>query len=392
MKVELLSPAGDFERLKVAFLYGADAVYFGYQNYSLRANAKNFSLDDIRNATIFAHSINKKVYVTVNIVFHNDDVFGLKDYLKALDEIGIDAIIASDIIVVNLANKLNVKFEIHLSTQASTLNYESAKFWQNLNVTRIVMAREASREDIKRIKEETGLELECFVHGAMCTSFSGKCVMSNYATNRDANRGGCAQICRWLFDIENSEIPFTMMSKDLNNITNIKDMIKLGVNSFKVEGRMRSIYYIATVMKTYREIMDKITNNALTDNDVITASKILNRVANRESVPQFFNKLPGALEQYFNDRDELTNQDFVGIVKSYDQKNKMAKIEQRNYIKIGDEIEIFGYNHETFTITINTMYNEHMENIEIANHPQMTIYMPFPKVLDEYDMLRIKDN
>ena len=193
-RVELLAPAGDLERLNVAFAYGADAVYFGGQDYSLRANAHNFNLEDIKNATILAHKLGKRVYVTVNIVFHNKDLKGLKEYLKYLDKIGIDAIICSDIVVIELANKLKVSFELHLSTQASTLNYEQALFYKNLGVTRIVLAREANRKDIKRIKEETGLELECFVHGAMCTSFSGKCVLSNYVTNRDSNRGGCTSM------------------------------------------------------------------------------------------------------------------------------------------------------------------------------------------------------
>ena len=189
-KIEILSPAGDFEKLKIALLYGADAVYFGGQQFSLRANAKNFSLEEIERATKFAHSLNKRVYVTVNIVFHESDLVGLKEYLKALSEIGIDAIIASDIVVLRLSKEINAQYELHLSTQSSVLNVGAALFYKNLGVTRIVLAREASKEDIKKIKEATGLELECFIHGAMCTSMSGRCVLSNYCTNRDANRGG----------------------------------------------------------------------------------------------------------------------------------------------------------------------------------------------------------
>ena len=207
-KIELLSPAGDFEKLKIAFIYGADAVYFGGQQFSLRANAKNFSLDDIKKATDYAHQLKKRVYVTVNIVFHESDLEGLKAYLEELDRIGIDAIIASDIVVLRLSKEINAKYELHLSTQSSVLNVGAAKFYQNLGVTRIVLAREASKEDIQKIKEATGLELECFVHGAMCTSISGRCVLSNYCTNRDANRGGCAQICRWMFDTQLSPTPF----------------------------------------------------------------------------------------------------------------------------------------------------------------------------------------
>ena len=197
-KIELLAPAGDLERLKLAFHYGADACYIGGKDFSLRANAKNFSLDDIKEACNYAHSLNKKVYVTVNIVFHNEDLDGLVKYLKELEKLNVDAVIVSDIAVVNLINENNINLEIHLSTQASTLNSYAASFWKNLNVKRIVLAREASKDDIKAIKDKTHLDLEVFIHGAMCTSFSGRCVLSNYCTNRDSNRGGCAQVCRWM--------------------------------------------------------------------------------------------------------------------------------------------------------------------------------------------------
>ena len=239
--IELLSPAGDEEKMRVAFNYGADAVYFGGQNYSLRANAKNFNKEEIKNAVILAHGLNKKVYVTVNIIFHDEDFEGLEEYLKYLDSAGVDAIIVSDISVMDLWKRLNLKMELHVSTQASTLNKETALFYKNLGATRVVLAREALKDNIKEIKEYTGLELEAFIHGAMCTSSSGRCIMSNYVTNRDANRGGCAQICRWCF--QNSEASdIQICPKDLNMIPNIKEMIDVGINSFKIEGRMRGIY------------------------------------------------------------------------------------------------------------------------------------------------------
>ena len=218
-KIELLAPAGSLEKMKFAFLYGADAVYFGGKNYSLRANAKNFSLEEMKEAVFLAHSLNKHVYVTVNIVFHNEDLSGLEEYLRYLSSIKVDAIITSDIAVMNLINTKKIDLEIHVSTQASILNYEAALFYKKIGATRLVLAREASKYDIKRIKDETGLEIECFVHGAMCTSISGRCVLSNYCTNRDSNRGGCAQICRWMFDYEKddkkvTETPFSMTPKD----------------------------------------------------------------------------------------------------------------------------------------------------------------------------------
>ena len=234
-RLELLAPSGDLERLKIACLYGADAIYIGGQDYSLRANALNFSLDDIKEAVEFAHSLNKRVYVTVNIVFHDKDLNNVSDYLVKLDNIGVDAIIVSDVVIMDLWKKLNLNLELHVSTQASSLNHEVVKFYKELGATRVVLAREASKNDIKRIKEETGIEIETFVHGAMCTSVSGRCVLSNYATNRDSNRGGCAQVCRFVFNPDNSEQVFSMTPKDLNMIANIEEMIKVGVNSFKVK-------------------------------------------------------------------------------------------------------------------------------------------------------------
>ena len=330
-RIELLAPSGNLERLKIALLYGADAVYIGGQDYSLRANAKNFSIDDIREAVSFAHNLHKRVYVTVNIVFHDSNLAGLKEYMLTLDEIGVDAFIVSDVIVMQLMKELNIKAELHVSTQASSLNYEAVNFYKDLGATRVVLAREAHKSDILRIKEETGLELECFVHGAMCTSISGRCVLSNYATLRDSNRGGCAQVCRFVFDIEDSNQVFSMTPKDLNMVSVLEEMIKVGVNSFKVEGRMRSVYYIATVIYTYRRLIDRVLNHNIDSKYTDYSLKILNRCANRDSVEQFFNKLPSNKEQYFLGRDEESNKDFLGIVLDYNKDNNMVTLEQRNY-------------------------------------------------------------
>ena len=386
--VELLAPAGDLERLKIALLYGADAVYIGGQDFSLRANAKNFSLDDIKEAVKYAHSLNKKVYVAVNIVFHNKDLDGLDEYLKKLKEYNVDAVITSDIVAVKKATSIGL--ETHLSTQASTLNYEAANFWKKLGVTRIVLAREANRDNVKRIKDETGLDLECFVHGAMCTSISGKCVLSNYCTNRDSNRGGCAQICRWTFDVDTANETFSMTPKDLNMVENISDMINMGVNSFKIEGRMRSVYYVATIIHTYRRIIDKILDGTITDGYLKYALNILNRCANRDSVPQFYKSLPTEKEQYFLGREELSNQDFLGIVLDYDEYTKEVTLEQRNYFKIGDKVEFFGPNMETFDFIINTIVNEDNESIEVARHPRMIVKFKVDAKLTKGDMMRIK--
>ena len=391
--IELLAPAGSLEKIKYAFMYGADAVYFGYKDYSLRANAKNLSREEIKEAVLYAHNLGKKVYVTVNIVFHNEDFNGLIDYLKYLSEVHVDAIITSDVAVMNIINEEKIDLCIHVSTQASILNYEAAKFYKSLGATRVVLAREANREDIKRIKQETGLEIECFIHGAMCTSISGRCVLSNYCTNRDSNRGGCAQICRWTFDYENNgelitDKPFSMTPKDLNMVPFIKDMIDVGVNSFKIEGRMRSIYYVSTVILIYRRLIDKILSNTLTEEYEKYALNILNRVANRESTPQFFDKLPGVEEQYYLGRDEFSNQDFLGLVIDY--KEGLATIEERNYFKVGDIVQFFGSKTETINYKIEEIFDENNNKINEANHPQMIIKLKVPFELKKYDMMRLK--
>lgn len=388
--IELLSPAGDLERLKFAFMYGADAVYIGGQNYSLRANAHNFSIEDIKNGVEYAHKLNKKVYVTVNIVFHESDLEGLEEYLLKLDEIGVDAIIVSDIAVMYLYNKLNLKLELHVSTQSSVLNHEAVKFYQSLGAKRIVLAREASKNDIKTIKDETASDLECFIHGAMCTSTSGRCVMSNYATLRDSNRGGCVQVCRFIFDINSSDKPFSMTPKDLNMVVNIKEMIAAGVNSFKVEGRMRSIYYIATVIKTYREIIDKVLNNTLNDAYIKYYQDILNRCANRDSAPQFFNSKPSEKEQYYLGREEISNQDFLGLVLDYDKENNMVTIEERNYFESNTIVEFFGPNLEVQEFKIKDIYNDKNELVDAARHPRGIYKFKCDIMLEKYSMMRLK--
>jgi len=392
--IELLSPAGDLEKLKFALMYGADAVYIGGQDYSLRANAKNFTKEEMKEAVIYAHNLNKKVYVTVNIVLHNEELDKLSDYLLYLDSIGIDGIIASDITVMKLHKKLNLKLELHISTQASISNYESALFYKELGAKRLVLARECSELDIRKIKEKTNLDLECFIHGAMCTSISGRCVLSNYCTNRDSNRGGCAQICRWEFnylDEDNNkitDIPFSMTPKDLNMVPFIEKMIDSGVNSFKIEGRMRSIYYIATVILIYRRLIDKIVNKSLDSAYTNYCLNILNRCANRESTPQFFDKLPGVDEQYYLGREEYSNQDFLGLVLDY--KDGIATIQQRNNFKVGTIVQFFGPNTETFEYKVEEIFDENNNKIDIARHPQMIIKLRVNDNLNKYDMMRLK--
>lgn len=387
--LELLAPAGDLEKLKIAYLYGADAVYCAGKMFGLRANASNFTMEELKEGVDFAHSLGKKLYVTVNILFHEQETKNIDDYLKELTKIGVDAIIASDILVMKRIKELNLNLELHVSTQTSILNKEAALFYKNLGAKRLVLAREASLVDIEDIKKYTNLDLECFIHGAMCTSFSGRCVLSNHCTNRDANRGGCAQICRFIFNSEDN-VPFSMTPKDLNLIEYIEEMINVGVNSFKIEGRMRGIYYIATVVLTYREVLDKIKMHKLKKNEIKYYLDILNRCANRESTAQFIEKLPGEKEQYFLGRDELSNQDFLGLVLDYDKFSHIVTIEQRNYFKIGDIVEFFGPKKEAFTYKIDNIYDEENNLIEIANHPKMIVKLKVDNNLEKFDLMRIK--
>lgn len=388
---ELLAPAGDLERLKVALLYGADAVYIGGKVFGLRANAINFTNEEIKEAVTFAHSLSKKVYVTVNIVLHNKEIKFLLDYLKELESIGVDAIIASDLSVISLAlEKTNL--EVHVSTQQSTLNCEAVKFLKGLGVKRIVLGRELSKSEIEEI-QKVGLDVEIFIHGAMCASYSGRCVLSNYLTNRDANRGGCSQICRWDFDLldsNNNQIKgdknFTFCSKDLSLLKHIKDVCDMGINSLKIEGRMRSTYYIATVVSIYRKVLDEYYKGNYNYDE--TLEKVLSRVANRENVVQFFNGIYDETCNYYNNRVEVSNQDFLGVVLEYDKDTKLAKIEQRNYFKKGDFVEFFGPN-KLIKYKIDEIFDENMNIIDVVRHPKQIIYMKIDDILEVSNFMRI---
>ena len=388
-RIELLSPAGDWEWLKVSLTYGADAVYIGGQKYSLRANATNFSIEEIKEGCDFAHKLNKKVYLTLNIVFHNEDMDGVEEYIKEVVDAGIDAFIVSDPFIISHIKTNYPGVEVHLSTQNSTSNYKSVEYFKDEGIDRVVLARELSKNEIKEIIDKTGVDIEVFIHGAMCTCFSGRCALSNYVTNRDANRGGCAQVCRFAFEAD-EEKKFTMATKDINMARHIGEMIDIGIKSLKVEGRMRSLYYLATVIGTYREIIDSYYDNTLTEEKLELLEYRLSRVANREVSTHYFNKEADETDQYYTGRQEISNQDYLGLITGYDHENKCIILVERNYFKPTDEIEIFTPSMEVYEYTVDEIFDEDMNKLEVARHPEQILKLKFDKELPAYSMLRLK--
>ena len=387
-KIELLSPAGDLERLKVTLLYGADAVYIGGQSYSLRANANNFSLEEIKEGCDFAHKLGKKVHLTLNIVFHNEDMDEVEDYIKKVVDAGIDAFIVSDPFIISYIKTNFPNVEVHLSTQNSTSNYEAIKFFESEGINRVVLARELGKKEIKEIIDKVNADIEVFIHGAMCTCFSGRCALSNYVTNRDANRGGCAQVCRFSFETD-EEKDFTMALKDMNMAEYIKDLIDIGVRSLKVEGRMRSLYYLAVVIGTYREIIDRIYDNTLTEDIMKVLQSRLDRVANRETSTHYFMKEADWTDQYYTGRSEVSNQDYLGQVISY--KDGLLKFYERNYFEVGDTIELFTPSGEHIEFIVTKLLDEEMNSVDVARHPDNIYYLELDTDIDivEYSMLKI---
>ena len=390
--VELLAPAGDLEKLKIAVLYGANAVFIGGLKFSLRSRASNFTIADIKEGCDFAHKHGAQVHVTCNIVMHEIDIDDILDYLKALEEAGVDAIIASSITILKLV-KEHTKMEAHVSTQTSTINTEAVKFYQDLGVDRVVLGRELSLEEIKEVKENTNIDLEVFIHGGMCVSYSGRCMLSNNMTNRDANRGGCAHSCRWNYDLySNEELInpegdyFAMSSKDLCAIKLIPDLMKLGINSFKIEGRMKSLHYIATIVKAYRTIIDDVYNNSLKDFSYYEA--MIAKAENRLTSTGFLKGLPTINEQLYDLNLTLPSKDFVGIVLDYDKETKKVTIEQRNYFLPNTNLEVFGPNHNEI-IKIGEIFDKDEVSLDAARHPRQIVHIYSDYEFEINDLLRL---
>lgn len=392
-KIELLSPAGDMEKLRIAFLYGADACYIGGKDFSLRANADNFSIEEIKEACEYAHKLNKKIYVTINIIFH-DEAYekDIEEYLKELENAKVDAVIISDLFLIDLIKENAPNVKIFLSTQTSICNSESVKLYKSLGVDRVVLAREVQSSDIKKIYEETKMDLEVFLHGAMCTCYSGRCVLSNYFTNRDSNRGGCAQVCRFNLDLDKKrDNQFSIATKDLNLTQFIPELIEIGVKSLKIEGRMRGTYYLATVNSCYRNLIDAYYNNSFTDEVLSNNLKLLSRVANRETSTQYFDKEANETDQYYSNTGETSNQDFLAQIISYDKKEKYAIIEQRNNFKVGDTVTIFGPDNVCFDLVVDALYDATTnQELDCARHAKQLLKLKVNQEVKKDYMIRVK--
>jgi putative protease len=404
-KVELLAPAGNLERLKMAVIYGADAVYLGGEKFGLRAHADNFSYDDLKTGIDFAHSRGKKVYITMNIFAHNEDFSGMQDYISEVRNMGVDAIILSDPGIFSLVKEIAPDMDIHLSTQANNTNWMSAKFWFDHGIKRIVLARELSLNEIKEIRQKVpqSLELEMFVHGAMCISYSGRCLLSNYMAGRDSNRGQCAHPCRWKYHLVEEKRPgeylpviedergtFIFNSKDLCMIGHLPEIIESGIISLKIEGRMKSSYYVATVVKAYRDALDAYYDMGKDYKFNPKWLEELSKASHREYTTGFYFNKPSQEGQIYHTSSYIRDYDFIGVVTSYNKDTGIAVIEQRNRMYTGEEIEVVNPKGDFFVQKIASMKNIEGEEIDVAPHPQMTVYMPMEKDVEEYTMLRRK--
>lgn len=401
-KVELLAPAGNLEKLKIAVLYGADAVYLGGKKFGLRSFGGNFSMEEMKEGIEFAHAHNKNVYVTVNIFAHNSDLVDLPQYLGELAKLSVDAILVSDIGVFHIARKVVPQIPLHISTQANTTNWAAVNTWAELGAQRVVLARELSLQEIKKIREKSTVELEMFVHGAMCMAYSGRCVMSNYMTGRDSNRGACAQACRWKYSLMEEKRPgeyypveedangsYIFNSKDMCLLPYLADVIKSGVDSLKIEGRMKSIHYVAGVVKAYRQAIDQYYKDSSKmsahENEWCTD---LAKISHRKYTTGFLFAKPDHDSQIYNSSAYLQTADFVGLVLSYDKDTGFATIEQRNNMKVGQEIEVFQPNLLTYTQKIESMLDEEGNQITVAPHPQQIIKMKMQKPVEPYALIR----
>lgn len=402
-KPELLAPAGNLEKLKIAILYGADAVYCGGFNFGLRAGADNFSPAELQEGTEFAHQQGARIYITVNMIPHNEDLKELPDYLGELEKIGVDGLIVSDPGVIRIIREQNVNLPLHLSTQANNVNWQSVLFWQELGLERIILARELSGTEIAEIAQKTEIELEMFVHGAMCISYSGRCLLSNYLTGRDANRGQCAHTCRWKYHLMENERPgeyypvyedengtYILNSRDLCLIEHLPEIVACGIDSLKIEGRMKGLHYTATVTRVYRQALEQLfeAHNEYVYNP--SWEEELKKVSHRPYTTGFFTGDPEEKKENTENSTYRRSHDFMGIVRDYDSQNRQAVVEVRNKFFQSDKVEIFGPDCDPFSIDVEYIINEEGERVTEAPHAQELIRIPVPRKVEEYFLVRRK--
>ena len=402
-KPELLAPAGNLEKLKIAVHYGADAVFLGGQEYGLHSNADNFTMEEIKEGVEFANRYGAKIYVTTNIIAHDENIDGLEDYLRQLEATGATGIIVADPLIIETCKKVAPKLEIHLSTQQSLSNYKAVEYWKEEGLDRVVLARETGAMEMKEMKDNVDIEIEAFIHGAMCIAYSGRCTLSNHMTARDSNRGGCCQSCRWDYDLlavdeegeldlfyqDGDVVPFAMSPKDLKLIESIPQMMDIGIDSLKIEGRMKSIHYIATVVSVYRKVIDAYAEDP--DNFKIKPEWLieLDKCANRDTAPAFFEGTPGYEEQMFGvQQNKKSPYDFCGLVLDYDEATHIATIQQRNHFKPGQEIEFFGPEIESFKQVIDVIYDEEGNHLDAARHPLQIVQIKVDHPIYPNNMMR----
>lgn len=402
-KPELLAPAGNLEKLKIAVHYGADAVFLGGQEYGLRSNADNFTMEEIKEGVEFANRYGAKIYVTTNIIAHDENIDGLEDYLRQLEATGATGIIVADPLIIETCKKVAPKLEIHLSTQQSLSNYKAVEYWKEEGLDRVVLARETGAMEMKEMKDNVDIEIEAFIHGAMCIAYSGRCTLSNHMTARDSNRGGCCQSCRWDYDLlavdeegeldlfyqDGEVVPFAMSPKDLKLIESIPQMMDIGIDSLKIEGRMKSIHYIATVVSVYRKVIDAYAEDP--DNFKIKPEWLieLDKCANRDTAPAFFEGTPGYEDQMFGvQQNKKSPYDFCGLVLDYDEATHIATIQQRNHFKPGQEIEFFGPEIESFKQVIDVIYDEEGNHLDAARHPLQIVQIKVNHPIYPNNMMR----
>ncbi|MEG0329005.1 MAG: U32 family peptidase [Longicatena sp.] len=381
MKIELLAPAGDLERLKIAVLYGADAIYLGGKQFSLRSRASNFSIEDIAEGVKFASAHGAHIHVTLNILPHEEDLDGLKEYLIELERIGVTAIIAASPYIAMCAKRYAPKLEVHVSTQHSSTNSSAASYWKEKGLDRVVLGREVTLAEIKESAAHCDIPLEVFIHGGMCISYSGRCVLSNNMTSRDANRGGCAQSCRWKYrlyegtrQLHDDKDLFSMSSKDLMAAKYIPDLIEAGVASLKIEGRMKSAYYIATLIKTYRMLIDEVyEKGSISEQRMNWYYQELAKAENRPTGIGFYEGLPKASDHLYGVNGAGVTQEFIAYVLAYDETSGIATLEVRNNFKSHIQAEVFGPHIASTTFEIETLYAMDGTILEVAKTPMQIV-------------------